>query len=93
MSAIGALTEDQQTDCVVRNVMNCHRFARHLEAIENGNRRGVYEQQAIYGRVQAQNMCNQMPQVSEFVNLLQNVWILSYNNSGWVSVDSWISWA
>lgn len=42
----------------VRNIeralfnMNRHQFARHLPAIQNGNQRGVYEQEALPRRIQ-----------------------------------------
>lgn len=32
--------------------MNRHQFARHLSAIQNGNQRGIYEQQALPRRIQ-----------------------------------------
>lgn len=32
--------------------MNRHQFARHLSAIQNGNQRGIYEQQALSRRIQ-----------------------------------------
>jgi hypothetical protein len=31
--------------------VNCPAFARHLGAIQNGMTGGVYEQQALYGRI------------------------------------------
>ena len=32
--------------------LNRHQFARHLSAIQNGNQRGIYEQQALSRRIQ-----------------------------------------
>lgn len=34
-------------------ILNRHRFARHLSAIEIGNQRGIHEQQALSLRIQA----------------------------------------
>ena len=38
-------------DHLVKN-LNRHQFARHLSAIQNGNQRGIYEQQALPRRIQ-----------------------------------------
>ena len=32
--------------------VNRHQFARHLSAIQNGNQRGIHEQQALSRRIQ-----------------------------------------
>ena len=33
-------------------ILNRHQFARHLSAIQNGNQRGIYEQQELPRRIQ-----------------------------------------
>ncbi len=36
----------------ISNAMNRHQFARHLSAIQNGNQRGIHEQQTLSRRIQ-----------------------------------------